>query len=611
MRPLKRALSFWSWRTQGSLASLTSPWAKLCRLLRRLGSLDSAQALRKGKLQATMKSEQSNSQPRQLKPEQAAAAHTLDRHVSVTAGPGAGKTFVLVERYLEILRTKKVSVDNIVAITFTNRAANEMRQRVREKIDALLRATTGNERQTWLRHKRALEGAVITTIHGFCSRLLHEFPVEANIDPEFMLLDEHQAAMLLESVVEEALADAIHHGNEKIVQLAQGAGRAALANALVELHRKYRGEGLSLQAIEKLTAANHASQADYMSALKELDTHMTALLSARKLSKVAEEKRNRAALEWPTLRAILAQPPTEKNIAAYCQAIEDFREMRLNKGTHPAVERLDETLWGIDSSISECLRGRVPTTGFDLLAKDYSLALLKLLREIDRRLDSEKQRLSVLDFDDLQLRALKLLELPESISRGTARYRFFLVDEFQDTNSLQRDLMSGLALMHGANLFIVGDRKQSIYGFRGADVDVFGEMTAAIERASGAQQPLKVNFRSQKALIDAFNFLFKRIFEARTEIPREELSQLGYVEHEASIAERPEEHEPPLVEFLVSVLPPARKSNQKSESTPAEKTDRFDARERDAAQVVERIDALTGYAGVPPAIRAGGRHDPC
>src|SRR5439155_18510615 len=142
-----------------------------------------------------------NSQPRELKPEQELAAHTLDRHLSVTAGPGAGKTTVLVERYLEILRAKNVSVDNIVAITFTNRAANEMRQRVRAKIDALLRATSGNERQTWLRHKRALEGAVITTIHGFCSRLLHVFPVEANLDAHFMLIDERQAAMVLESGV--------------------------------------------------------------------------------------------------------------------------------------------------------------------------------------------------------------------------------------------------------------------------------------------------------------------------------------------------------------------------------------------------------------------------
>src|SRR5499427_4659688 len=147
----------------------------------------------------------SDSQSRQLKPEQKIAAHTLDQHLSVTAGPGAGKTFVLVERYLEILRAKKVSVDNIVAITFTNRAANEMRQRVRDRIDSLLRESSARERQTWLRHKRMLEGAVITTIHGFCSRLLHEFPVEAQIDPQFRLLDEHQAAMLLESVVEDSV----------------------------------------------------------------------------------------------------------------------------------------------------------------------------------------------------------------------------------------------------------------------------------------------------------------------------------------------------------------------------------------------------------------------
>src|SRR5438045_7773845 len=130
-----------------------------------------------------------DSSPRELKPEQKVAAHTLDRHLSVTAGPGAGKTLVLVERYLEILRTRKVSVDNIVAITFTNRAANEMRERVRKEIDNLLKQTAGDERRRWLRHKRALEGASITTVHGFCSRILHDFPVEAAMDPQFTLHD--------------------------------------------------------------------------------------------------------------------------------------------------------------------------------------------------------------------------------------------------------------------------------------------------------------------------------------------------------------------------------------------------------------------------------------
>ena len=530
------------------------------------------------------------SKTRELKPEQKLAAHTLDRHLSVTAGPGAGKTFVLVERYLEILRAKKVSVDNIVAITFTNRAANEMRQRVRDRIDGLLRTSPDRERQTWLRHKRTLESAVITTIHGFCSRLLHEFPVEANIDPQFVLLDEHQAAMLLESVVEEALADAIHHGHETILQFAQGTGRAALAAALVELHRKYRGEGLSIETIEKLTAANHSNEMAYARALKNLEASMGELLTAPRLTPAAEKTRNKAAQEWPALGRILAQPPREKTIAAYTQAIEDFWDARPQRRAHPSIERIDELLWGVNPAGSDCLRGTLPAIGFDLLAKEYSIAVLKLLREIDRRLDAEKQRLSVLDFDDLQLRALRLLDHPEVLVRVSERYRYFLVDEFQDTNGLQRDLMTRLALVRGTNLFIVGDRKQSIYGFRGADVDVFTEMTAAIENAGGLKQPLHLNFRSQKPLIDSLNFIFAKIFEPRVEVPQDALNQLGYVAHELSIAQRDVEHDPPHVEFLVGVVP--------DETAPAENADTafrsssFAAQERDAEQIAIRISAL-------------------
>ena len=530
---------------------------------------------------------------RSLKPEQKLAAHTLDRHLSVTAGPGAGKTTVLVERYLEILRTQNVSVDNIVAITFTNRAANEMRSRVRHDIDELLRVSTGDARQRWLRHKRALEAAVITTIHGFCSRLLREFPVEAELDPQFVLMEEHQALMMLDAVVEETLTDAIQHGNEKIVQMTQGVGRGALAGALVELYQRYRGEGLAISEIESLTAANHATEREYLVALSELDACMTNLLSGGRLSKGAEEKRGKVAREWPAVRAILARPPVEQTIATYTQAVEDFREVRLNKGTHPMVARLDELLWGDKATASDCLRGRLPAIGFDLLAKDYALALLRLLREIDRRLDAEKARLSVLDFDDLQLRALKLLDRADVLARVTERYRFFLVDEFQDTNGLQRELMKRLALVRGVNLFIVGDRKQSIYGFRGADVDVFREMTVAIEAAGGTRQPLNRNFRSQKPLIDAFNFLFAKIFEARSEVSPDDLAQLGYVDHEPGVAERGAEQESPLVELLVSVLPDTRpQSLDASDGDEESEREPPGARERDAEQLVERIQAL-------------------
>jgi ATP-dependent helicase/nuclease subunit A len=525
---------------------------------------------------------------RQLKPEQKTAAHTLDRHLSVTAGPGAGKTFVLVERYLEILRAKKAAVENIVAITFTNRAANEMRQRVRDRIDGLLRALPDQERQTWLRHKRTLEGAVITTIHGLCSRLLHEFPVEANIDPQFVLLDEHQAIMMLEAVVEAALGDAIHHGDGTILQLAQGTGRAALAGALGELHRKYRDQGLALDRLEEMTARSHASEIDYFKALEELDAHMAQFLSASRLTPAVEKKRAMAAREWPGLRARLAQPPIEETIGAYTQAIEDFWEARPRKGSHPTGDKIDELLWGQEPGINDCLRGRLPAIGFDLLAKKYAVALIGLLRDIARRLDVEKQRLSVLDFDDLQLRTIKLLEDSSVVRRVSERYRYFLVDEFQDTNGLQRDLLMRLALAGGANLFIVGDRKQSIYGFRGADVDVFTEMTGSIEAAGGIQQPLLLNFRSQKPLVGALNFLFAKIFQCPADIPSEALGELGYVDHEASTAEREAETDPPHVEFMLGVV---------SEEEDSPGAERYRRNERDAEQVATRIRQLADETG--------------
>ena len=536
------------------------------------------------------------SQTRELKPEQKIAAHTLDRHLSVTAGPGAGKTFVLVERYLEILRAKKVSVENIVAITFTNRAANEMRQRVRDRIDGLLRTSSDQERQTWLRHKRTLDGAVITTIHGFCSRLLHEFPVEANIDPQFMLLDEHQSIMMLEAVVEEALAEAIHRGDETILQFTQGTGRAALAGALGEMHRKYRDQGLSLDRIEQLTAAAHASEFDYFRALKELDAQVAQLLSANRLSPAAEEKRAKFAREWPALRKLLAQPPAEETIGAYTQGIEDLWDARPQKGRHPSIERIDELLWGDKAGASDCLRGRLPAIGFDLLAKKYALALVRLLRNVGSRLDAEKQRLSVLDFDDLQLRTLRLLDQPAVLTRVSERYRYFLVDEFQDTNGLQRDLLAKLALARGANLFIVGDRKQSIYGFRGADVDVFTEMTAAIEETGGLAQPLLLNFRSQKPLIDALNFLFAKVFQAADDIPFDAVGELGYVDHEPSEAVRPSENDPPHVELIVSAI----SEDEDPNGGQRYRRSSLSAHERDAEQVAERIGTLVSGTDFSP-----------
>ena len=529
-------------------------------------------------------------QQRELQPEQAAAAYEIKKHISVTAGPGSGKTTVLVERYLHILREHKLSIDQIVAITFTNRAANEMRERLRDRLNHILKKAVGKERRRWLDYKRTLDGAVITTIHGFCARLLREFPVEARVDPQFLLLDEHRAAMLLEAVVEEALTEFISSGHIEISRLTLGVGRGKLATALAQLYRDVRGQGLSLNDLARNTAGSHATEEDHAKAIIELEATMDEFLALGRTTPAGRDNQAQVSSGWLDLRPLIHTIPEPDTLADYCRAVEGFRKLRPQARAPIAdhVRALDTLLWEKD------LLGRVPQVCLDLFAKQYALEMVNLLTRIDERLKEEKQKLSALDFDDLELKALALLERPEVLTRASERYRFFLVDEFQDTNGLQRQLLERLALPEdrrgGANLFIVGDRKQSVYGFRGADVDVFRDMTETLIANGGESQPLQLNFRSQPPLINFFNYFFERLFQSTEGVAPRDLEELGYVEHEPSEAKREPRDPEPLVELLITTEASGAEDDPKAEQT---------SRELDAEQLAHRIISLTALPSNP------------
>jgi ATP-dependent helicase/nuclease subunit A len=526
--------------------------------------------------------QQSKPATRELKPEQKTAAYTLDKHVSVTAGPGSGKTTVLVERYLSILKTKHVSIEQVVAITFTNRAANEMRSRLRKEFDRLLRTAEPYERRMWLRHKRTLDSALITTIHGFCSRLLREFPLEAGIDPQFTLLDEHRAAMLEDTIAEELISAYLDEGHKVLTQLTLFLGREHLGDSLLRLYRKIRGVGLDLDQVEDSIARGHANDEQYRACLAELDLCMGEFLELPGLSPAAEKHRLAALEQWPAFRSYIETMPELENALQFRDLLEDFRA-----ATRPVargnlkglVERLDGLIWGKDST------GRLPQICFDQFAKRYADGLVEVIRKIERRLNDEKRKLAVLSFDDLEITALNLLRSREDVRRRIAdRYRYYLVDEFQDTNALQQELVDLLALGNGrANLFVVGDPKQSIYGFRGADVNVFNTITAKILDIGGIEAPLRANFRSRPQLIAFFNFIFNAVFEVG-DVPEADLPLLGYVKHEDGIAERENTEDTPLIEVQVDVRSP---SKSRSEGWSEGST-----RQGDAQQISNRIVRL-------------------
>src|SRR5215207_1166492 len=521
---------------------------------------------------------------RVLLPEQAAAAYEIGKHISVTAGPGSGKTTVLVERYVHILREHSLSIDQIVAITFTNRAANEMHERLRSELNQMLRIANEEERRRWLNYKRTLDGAVITTIHGFCARLLREFPIEARVDPQFLLLDEHRAAMLLELIVEEVLSEFISNGHVEISRLTLGVGRSRLAAALAQLYRDTRGQGLSLEDLALATARVHANEEDHARALEELERLMAEFLGVRRTTKAAMTNQAEVLAAWAEAQKLLKTIPSHETLPDFSRLVESFRAHRPQARPPVAdhVKALDELVWGKE------LQGRVPQVCLDLFARQYALEMVNLLLRVDQRLNEEKQKIPALDVDDLELRTLSLLERPEVIALTSERYRFYLVDEFQDTNAVQRVLLERLALTKGrraANLFIVGDRKQSIYGFRGADVDVFRQMTSTLLARGGEEKSLQLNFRSQPPLIAFFNHLFARLFQVPDDIPSSEiknLDQLGYVKHEKSEAKRELRDAEPLVEFLVSTKP-SLEDDPRAEQ---------DSRVLDAQQIARRIISL-------------------
>src|SRR5690349_23339514 len=145
-----------------------------------------------------------------------------------------------------------------------------MHERLRKELNQMLRIANEDERRRWLNYKRTLDGAVITTIHGFCARLLREFPIEARVDPQFLLLDEHRAAMMLELIVEEVLSEFISGGHIEISRLTLGVGRSRLAAALAQVYRDARGQGLGFEELALATARVHATAEDHAQALAAL-----------------------------------------------------------------------------------------------------------------------------------------------------------------------------------------------------------------------------------------------------------------------------------------------------------------------------------------------------
>jgi ATP-dependent helicase/nuclease subunit A len=411
---------------------------------------------------------------RQPTPEQAEAIRTRGRHVLLEAGAGTGKTGVLVDRYCELVETGELAPDAILAFTFTDRAAAELRDRIRAELDRRAGATQDPATAERLgRLVREFGGAWITTIHGFCRRLLAAHPVAAGIDPGFDVLDASEAQRVARVAFEEALDDFLAVDDPE---------REATVAA-------YRIDGLRqlvFAAHEELRSRGHAKPRLPTPSPGDLDSAVVA---------VAE----RAA------KAIGAKGERPDQLRRLERAVE----LCGTGATPPPLDDLDQlriaTKTGARGEFDAALRVAISRTAERGEGGVAYRHVAELVRHFGDRFAVAKERRAGLDFEDLQIFALGLLTGTELGEGYRQRFAAILVDEFQDTNRLQLGLIDALRGPEAA-LFLVGDEFQSIYGFRHADLEVFRARRDQLEQgADGAVLPLRGNFRSRPEVIAAAN----------------------------------------------------------------------------------------------------------
>ena len=395
---------------------------------------------------------------RPLTDEQELAVERRSEPLLLAAGAGSGKTSVLVERFVRAVREDGVAPGRILAITFTERAAGELRERVRARFGEL------GEREA----ARDTEAAFVSTFHGFCARLLRAHPLAAGLDPEFTILDEGLAARLRGQAWAAALRGFLEGERSEAVDLVAAWGADRVRAMVTGVYAELRSKG---ERLPRLPASVFQP------------TLPAPVFQSMRLGSASSEE---TFGETPAEEVPLGEAPSQ-------EMFEEEEEV-FSGEISPVQTREESAADGQEP-------GEVDAEG----ARACAL-LGELLERFGREYELLKTRRGAVDFDDLELRACALLEDHETVRRAWAeRFELMMVDEFQDTNPRQLAILRAL---ERGNLFTVGDALQSIYGFRHADVSLFRARHDELAERGGSLS-LTRNFRGRKPLLDVVNAVFE------------------------------------------------------------------------------------------------------
>ncbi len=522
-------------------------------------------------------------------PQQLTAITTMGEHICVDAGAGSGKTTVLVDRIVHLLRNG-VPLRQIVAITFTRKAAAEMRERLRREVHAAADPNDPASMTKWRELEYQVESARITTIDSFCAGLLRENALHLGIDPDFALLADAEIGLLRGETAARAIEALLESGDAPAHRLAEEFGAYNLIDFMEETLKS--PAPLDRAAIEYAgldatqLAARWQRDADELERMRltQFVTNPDLLRLARDLGSFdgccTDASDARESVRQAALGAIATIQATG-NEETVRQAIQALATLSFRGGSKKS--------WTPESAFQQvkalCEEAKEIAKDFDSIESDpviearaaqLTLDVVHVYQRVTAEFSVAKTRRNAMDFPDLLSRTLDMLATRDDVRERVARgIRHLLVDEFQDTNHAQLDLavrLSRLTNQAGAELFVVGDAKQSIYRFRSAEVEVFDEA----RKRTGRTLPLDENFRSVPKIIAFINDFF-----ARSGL----LSAVEPVFHRL-VARRDPARET-RVQFLVPpVEPDDAKANAETQ------------REREADLIASRLAQMCGPGGV-------------
>ncbi|HYU43158.1 MAG TPA: UvrD-helicase domain-containing protein [Vicinamibacteria bacterium] len=427
------------------------------------------------------------------------------------AGAGTGKTTLLVDRIEQIVRTGAARLDEIAAVTFTENAATTMKLRLRERLERARAdlARPPEERRRAEAALEVLERAQVSTIHALCAAVLGERPLECGVPPGFRVADDAEMDILFAEAWDEWLT-------ERLV-----AGDATLMGAVdsgIPLEADGWGERSSLRGL----ARTLVDQRDLRPLVAESRVDPTAW-------------RRDLEAQAARARALLPQVRDGDALGANLGALVSFAEdaarlegeaLATYLRTLPVIRRNfgHKAHWSTPEALEE---GRAVAAWTSQAAAAWKAAssaalhsrLVKSVLEVVARYEERKKEHGVLDFLDLLVKARDALKQSEAVRRYfNERFRFVIIDEFQDTDPLQVEVAELLTGGRPGALVVVGDAKQSIYRFRRAEVALFRRIsTAAAARPGHGVLHLTQNFRSRAAILHFVNRAFASLITASDE----------------------------------------------------------------------------------------------